>query len=449
MREGQIKRPKSLVVRIFLLCILAPIWTGAVSASVISTIVGTTGDGPSAIVVNAAGNIFTANSSADTVTKLTQSGVSTSFSSGGDQPMSIVLDSAGNIYIPHYNSDTVVKLDSNGNLLNIYSVGETPTDIAIDSAGNIYVLNSNDDSVSKITPGDFVTTLGTTPPMSQPLAITVDSAGNVYTANYATNNVSKIAPDGTSSVLGTTGNGPYDIAVDSAGNVYTANNSSNNVSKITPSGTSSILGTTGSSPMSIAIDASGNIYTANMFSSNVTKITPDGISSVYGTTGEYPTALTFDTTGNIFVANGQGTNTVSKLSNVADPVLAKSLSVTFDTQGGSLIAKATTINGGNVTNPGTPTRDGFTFTGWNTAADGSGTAITFPYHHTNSSDFTLYAQWRANVSTTPTTAPPTTAVTPLIAEELPSTGGDLAPWPLLLVAAGLALITLRRHAHTR
>ncbi|MFM8866926.1 MAG: InlB B-repeat-containing protein [Ilumatobacteraceae bacterium] len=137
-----------------------------------------------------------------------------------------------------------------------------------------------------------------------------------------------------------------------------------------------------------------------------------------------------------------------------EPTPAPTLAVTFDTQGGSPIAKGATINGGSVTNPGSPTRDGFTFAGWNTAANGTGTTITFPYHHTNSSDFTLYAQWRANSTATPTTVPPTpvpptTVVRPLIPEELPSTGNIITLWPLLLIAAGVALTTLRRLTHSR
>jgi uncharacterized repeat protein (TIGR02543 family) len=44
--------------------------------------------------------------------------------------------------------------------------------------------------------------------------------------------------------------------------------------------------------------------------------------------------------------------------------------------------------------PGTPTRTGYTFAGWFVATSG-GSAITFPYAHGQTADFTLYAQWTA------------------------------------------------------
>jgi uncharacterized repeat protein (TIGR02543 family) len=145
------------------------------------------------------------------------------------------------------------------------------------------------------------------------------------------------------------------------------------------------------------------------------------------------------------------TFTAAVVSPPAPLVIATPLGVTFETHGGSPVAKVTTINGGSVTDPGTPTRSGFTFAGWNTAADGSGTPITFPYHHTNSTDFTLYAQWRAtsNTATTPTTSPPTTVVTPQVPEELPSTGNTMAAWPLLLIVVGLSVIAIRQRTYNR
>lgn len=48
-------------------------------------------------------------------------------------------------------------------------------------------------------------------------------------------------------------------------------------------------------------------------------------------------------------------------------------------------------DGGAVAQPDEPTRNGYRFNGWNTASDGSGTAVTFPY--TPSADTTIYATW--------------------------------------------------------
>jgi uncharacterized repeat protein (TIGR02543 family) len=73
---------------------------------------------------------------------------------------------------------------------------------------------------------------------------------------------------------------------------------------------------------------------------------------------------------------------------------ANTLTVSTDEQGGSAIANASTTTGGSVADPGTPTRSGYTFNGWFLASSG-GSAITFPYTHGQTANFTLYAQWTA------------------------------------------------------
>jgi uncharacterized repeat protein (TIGR02543 family) len=78
---------------------------------------------------------------------------------------------------------------------------------------------------------------------------------------------------------------------------------------------------------------------------------------------------------------------------------ANTLTVSYDSQGGSAITNGSTTTGGTVSNPGNPTQAGYTFNGWFTASTG-GTAISFPYTHNQTADFSLYAQWTA--ASTPT-----------------------------------------------
>jgi uncharacterized repeat protein (TIGR02543 family) len=48
-----------------------------------------------------------------------------------------------------------------------------------------------------------------------------------------------------------------------------------------------------------------------------------------------------------------------------------------------------------MNSPGTPTRSGYSFAGWFTASSG-GSAISFPFAHGQTANFTLYAQWTAD-----------------------------------------------------
>jgi len=141
------------------------------------------------------------------------------------------------------------------------------------------------------------------------------------------------------------------------------------------------------------------------------------------------------------------------------------LSITYDSQGGSTVSggDATTTVGGTISAlPADPTRDGFTFAGWFTAAI-SGTEITTNAVHNQTADFTLYAQWTANPATTTTTttvAPttttttattttlaPTTTVAPTTTIVLPATGpsnGAASQVLLVLGIGGLLVLFTRR-----
>jgi uncharacterized repeat protein (TIGR02543 family) len=74
---------------------------------------------------------------------------------------------------------------------------------------------------------------------------------------------------------------------------------------------------------------------------------------------------------------------------------ANTLTVTYDSQLGTAITAGATTTGSSIASPGAPSRTGYEFTGWFTASS-SGTVISFPYMHGQTSSFTLFAQWTAN-----------------------------------------------------
>ena len=86
----------------------------AVQAASNSTILGTTGSKPVGIVVDAAGNVYTANIGSDNVSKITPDGVSTIFGTTGDAPEGIVIDAAGNIYTNNIGSGNISKITPAG-----------------------------------------------------------------------------------------------------------------------------------------------------------------------------------------------------------------------------------------------------------------------------------------------------------------------------------------------
>ena len=74
--------------------------------------------------------------------------------------------------------------------------------------------------------------------------------------------------------------------------------------------------------------------------------------------------------------------------------------ITFYANDGSADNSAQTVTLGTATalSPNSFTRNGYTFTGWNTSADGSGTSYTDGQSVTLTNDLTLYARWKADAT---------------------------------------------------
>lgn len=70
------------------------------------------------------------------------------------------------------------------------------------------------------------------------------------------------------------------------------------------------------------------------------------------------------------------------------------LTVDYDSTGGTAIADGSTTASQVLSDPGVPTRSGYTFNGWFVTASG-GNPISFPYAHSRTNSFRLYAQWTA------------------------------------------------------
>lgn len=96
------------------------------------------------------------------------------------------------------------------------------------------------------------------------------------------------------------------------------------------------------------------------------------------------------------VLKGGGESTTSSCSaSISIPALAPA-TITFNANGGSgtVAAINTYVGVANTIPSNSFTRTGYTFSGWNTASDGSGTAYATGSTITPTGDVTLYAQWQ-------------------------------------------------------
>jgi len=384
-------------------------------AGVVSTLAGTpqvtgsndgTGpaalfNGPEAVAVDAAGDVYVADTSNFTIRKITAAGVVTTLAgtpgnagwadgTGGAAQFAdsqgLAIDAAGNMFVADSASNTIRMVTPAGVVTTVagtpYVTGtadgtgaaaqfHTPWGIIADAADNLYVSDFNNDTMRKITPAAAVTTfaglaphpgsadgIGSAAQFSAPQAAVSDASGNMYIADSANNTIRKITSNGAVTTLagaaGVTGsadgtgasaqfNSPQSLSADSAGNIYVADTGNNTIRMITPAGVvTTLAGTAGvagsnngigsvaqfNSPEGLVLDAANNIYVADTGNNTIREISPTGVvTTVAGTPGvtgaadgtggaaqfDAPQGLAIDSLGNIYIAD-TGNYTIRMLS---------------------------------------------------------------------------------------------------------------------------------------
>ena len=251
---------------------------------------------PSDAAVDAVGNLYIAEDSR--IRKVTPSGTITTVAGAGEGgysgdggratsaqlagPKGLAVDAAGNLYIADSGSNRIRKVTPSGTITTVAGNGEAgrwqagfsgdggpatsamldhPNGVAVDAAGNLYIAGGG--RVRRVTPGGTITTVAgngrpalgmgadggpaTSTSLGTMTGMAVDAAGNLYIAQFE-GYIRKVTPGGTiTTVVGGNGNGfsgdgglassaglrgPSGVAVDVAGNLYIADKGNNRIRKV-------------------------------------------------------------------------------------------------------------------------------------------------------------------------------------------------------------------------
>lgn len=270
---------------------------------------------PTGIALDSSGDLYIADSENNVVRKVSGGNITTfagnhttgysgdtaaATSAQLDGPVAVAVDSAGNVYIADAFNNVVREVTTDGNINTILGGAATtlqlsqPDGLAIDSTGALYVANAGSRQIIKFSKGVATVvagngTLGVTGDggpainagLGDPMGLAVDSAGNLFIADTINGLVRKvtkdgiittIAGDGLESYFGDGGLAthaalyfPRDVAVDGSGKVFIADTGNNVIRLLTP--------------IAASVSAKGIVNAANFKA----PISPGALASLFGT----------------------------------------------------------------------------------------------------------------------------------------------------------------------
>lgn len=249
-------------------------------------------------------------------------------STGLNESLGEAVDAAGNLFIADSSNNRIVKVPAGGGTATSItpSVGgqsiSTPAGVAVDGAGSLFIADFGNNRIVEVPPGGgaaiAITPTGSVGALNSPDDVAVDATGDLFICDDFKNRVVEIPAGGGSAIaISPTVNGlglsqPGGIAVDTTGNLYIADTNHNRIVKV-PAGSGAataidptVNGLQLSCPAKVALDAAGDLFIADFLNSRVIEIPAGGAPIAFDPTVsskgiKYAQDVALDGAGDLFV----------------------------------------------------------------------------------------------------------------------------------------------------
>ena len=222
---------------------------------------------PSSISVDAAGNLYIADTGNRRVRRINPQGQILAVAST-ERPVHAIADAAGVVFI---SDETGRILRASGNSVTVLAEGlKGPKGLALDGSGNLYFADADSARVRKLSPDLSLTDLAPGA-WKSPRGVAVDEQGNVFVADSGRQQVVRLDLQGRAEAVagigaaGWSGDGdratlarlnqPWDIALGPSGTLYVAEAGSHRVRQLKPA----VVAQTGSVVLADIVNAASGI----------------------------------------------------------------------------------------------------------------------------------------------------------------------------------------------
>ena len=208
--------------------------------------------------------------------------------SGFEQPWGVAVDAAGNVFVADtYHLSVKQLLAVNGSIPaspTINVLGSVPISVegvAVDGSGNVYVADFPDNKVFELTKASgYASEISLGGGFYVPSDVAVDGNGNVIVADYGNNAVKKIPPGCLASscvvTLGSGFNSPFSVALDGRGDIFVGDTNNFAIKEILASSgytTTKTLRSNVYYAEGLAVDSNGDVFFTDLHDSEVQEIT--------------------------------------------------------------------------------------------------------------------------------------------------------------------------------